>query len=155
MNNKWDLRYGELCRVISLWSKDPSTKVGAVVVRNNKSVAATGFNGFPPGVEDKEEWYNCRDTKLSLVVHAEHNALNFCSHENITGGTIYVYPLQPCLACAERIVKRGITRVVTVTNKEKNEYMNDPDVRERYKFHLVDEMFDKLNIKHEIIVINA
>ena len=36
----------------SKFSKDPSTKVGACILRPDGSVVATGWNGFAPGVED-------------------------------------------------------------------------------------------------------
>jgi len=153
MNNKWDIRFGEMAKLISTWSKDPSTQVGAVVVRPDKSIASMGFNGFPPNVEDKPEWLNDREKKLQLMIHAEHNALNYCEHENITASTIYVYPLLPCVKCAERIVRRGITRVVTVTTEDKYLYMMQEDVQERYKFHETFAMFDNENIKYRTIVL--
>ena len=38
---KWDLRFIELAKLVSTWSKDPSTKVGSVIVRPNKTVASS------------------------------------------------------------------------------------------------------------------
>ncbi len=43
-------------------------------------------------MEDRPEWYADREEKLKRIIHAEHNALNHCEHDNITGSTIYVYP---------------------------------------------------------------
>src|ERR1051326_2813900 len=54
---KWDRRFLELAKHVSSWSKDPSTKVGAVIVDANRRVVATGYNGFPRGVEDTPERY--------------------------------------------------------------------------------------------------
>lgn len=153
MNDHWDYRYGEMARLIASWSKDPSTKVGAVIVRPNKSIASMGFNGFPPNVEDKEEWLNDRDEKLKRMIHAEHNALNYCEHDNITTSTIYVYPLHPCEHCAQRIINRGITKVVTVTNLEKHNYMSQPDVWKRYNFDRTFGLFQFFGVKHETIIL--
>ena len=50
--NKWDKRYLELAKEISTWSKDPSTKVGAIAVSDQGGVIAQGYNGFPRGVVD-------------------------------------------------------------------------------------------------------
>ena len=43
----WDQRFIALADHIGQWSKDPSTQQGAVIVRPDKTIAATGFNGFP------------------------------------------------------------------------------------------------------------
>ena len=37
--DRWDRRYVGLAQHVAGWSKDPSTKVGAVLVRPNNSVA--------------------------------------------------------------------------------------------------------------------
>ena len=41
---KWNVRFLDLARFIAAWSKDPSTKVGAVLVRPDRTIAAVGFN---------------------------------------------------------------------------------------------------------------
>ena len=43
MTSKWDLRFIELARHISGWSKDPSTKVGCVVVGEDREIRSTGW----------------------------------------------------------------------------------------------------------------
>ena len=55
MSGKWDVRFIELAKHISLWSKDPSTKVGCVVVGEDREIRSTGFNGFPRGIDDDDE----------------------------------------------------------------------------------------------------
>ena len=52
--DKWDNRYLRLAKEVSTWSKDPSTKVGAVAVLNG-SVLAQGYNGFPRYILDDPE----------------------------------------------------------------------------------------------------
>ena len=110
-NDKWDGRFLDLAAFIAEWSKDPSTKVGAAVVRPDRTVASVGFNGFPRGVLDHPERYEDRAKKYEMVVHAEMNAL-LSTRESLEGYTIYVAPLPPCAQCAAAIIQRGIRRVV-------------------------------------------
>ena len=71
MPAKWDLRFLELAHHISQWSKDPSTKVGCVVVGSDREIRSTGFNGFPRGIEDSIERLEDREEKYPLICHAE------------------------------------------------------------------------------------
>jgi dCMP deaminase len=113
MLDKWDQRFYDLAAYISDWSKDPSTKVGAVVVDpNTKRIVSTGFNGFPFGVEDTAARLENREVKYEMVVHAETNALIFAG-PHAQGCTLYVTPLPPCARCAVVIIQAGITRVVS------------------------------------------
>src|SRR4051812_43949974 len=91
MNEKWDRRFLQMARLVASWSKDPSTKCGAVIVRPDKTVASVGFNGFPKGTNDDDELYADRETKYSRVVHAEQNALIF-AREPLDGYTMYTWP---------------------------------------------------------------
>ena len=107
---KWDLRYLELATLVGTWSKDPSTKVGAILVRPNNSIAATGFNGFPPGHDDSPELYLDREYKYKHVVHAEMNALTFHG-QPAPGFTLYTsFPC--CPDCVQVAASRGVTRIV-------------------------------------------
>lgn len=108
---KWDRRYVGLAREVASWSKDPSTKVGAVLVRPNNSVASTGFNGFPPGADDSPELYADRGYKYQHIVHAEINALNFLGSP-ATGFTVYTsFPC--CPDCVEALGRAGVRRAVS------------------------------------------
>ena len=112
---KWDLRYLELAKHVSTFSKDPSTKVGAVVVNYTHNCEFLGYNGFPKGVVDSEERYNNRELKYKLVVHAEVNAI-LKAKEYAEGSTLYVYPsfsLPPiCNECAKVAIQAGIRTIV-------------------------------------------
>lgn len=108
--NKWDLRFLSLANEVSTWSKDPSTKVGCVLVREDLTIAGTGYNGFPRYMVDSEELYNDRDTKYARTIHAELNAV-LNSTGDIEGCTAYVtHP--PCTNCALVLIQKGINRVV-------------------------------------------
>ncbi len=117
MMNKWDRRFLLLAKQISTWSKDPSTQVGAVLVRPNKTICSVGFNGFPAGFNDSPKLYNDRELKYKAVKHAEENAILFSS-EPIDGYTMYVYPLAPCSLCAGDMAQKSIGRVVTMLSEK-------------------------------------
>ena len=109
-SQKWDKRFLEMAKHISTWSKDPSTKCGAVITRGKK-IVSIGFNGFPAKCSDDESLYNNRDVKYARVLHAEINAI-LSAKQELLGCTIYVYPLSPCSQCAAAIIQSGITAVV-------------------------------------------
>lgn len=110
-SNKWHLRFLNVASLISSWSKDPSTKVGVVIVKDNK-ILGTGYNGFPIGIEDLPERYNDRPTKYKYVVHAEVNAI-LNSVANIRGADLYLWPAgPPCCECTKVVIQSGIKRVI-------------------------------------------
>lgn len=109
--SKWDLRFLELAKLVSSWSRDPSTQTGAVIVRPDKSVASVGFNGFPQKMNDDPTLYANRDEKYSRIVHCEMNALLFVP-ENTNGYTLYTYPFISCDRCFVHMAQAGITRFV-------------------------------------------
>lgn len=109
---KWHKRFLDLADHVALWSKDPSTRVGSVVVRPDRTIASLGFNGFPRGVDDSPSRYGNREFKYKLICHAEANAI-LASHEPLRGDTIYVSPLHPCTECAKLVIQSGIKTVVT------------------------------------------
>jgi dCMP deaminase len=115
---KWDQRFLDMAAHISSWSKDPSTHVGAVVVRPDRTIASVGYNGFPRMVKDV---YGTREDKLLRTVHAEMNAI-LSARERLDGCTIYVYPLCPCSNCAAAIIQSGITTVVHPLHKPRPEW---------------------------------
>ena len=75
MQEKWDKRFLRVAQEISTWSKDPSKQIGAVAVNSDRRILATGYNGFPKGIEDSPERYIDRTIKYDLVVHAEMNCI--------------------------------------------------------------------------------
>jgi dCMP deaminase len=106
----WDRRFLELAYHIAEWSKDPSSKVGCVVVGADKRDVCFGYNGFPPGITDDERLAD-RDTKYKLVRHAETNALSM-ARGRFKPETLYVtHP--PCMKCTVEIVGERVKRVVS------------------------------------------
>lgn len=104
----WDKRFLDMARLVASWSKDPSTRVGAVIVDPLNRVVSTGFNGFPRGIEDV---YTIREAKLLRTLHAEVNAILFAGRD-ITGCRIYTTHI-PCARCAVQIIQSGITTVLS------------------------------------------
>lgn len=109
----WDRRFLQLAETIAQWSKDPSTKVGAVIVRPNKTIVSLGYNGFPRGVRDTPVLYEDRAKKYPRIVHAEANAI-VSSKTDLTGCTLYTYPLPVCSECMKLVIQSGITRCVSI-----------------------------------------
>lgn len=109
-----DIRFLNLAKEISTWSKDPSTKVGAVVVGDRDQIISQGYNGFPRGFNDSEEIYSNKQLKYKYIIHAEANAIYNALYNGayVEGATIYVHGLPVCSECAKAIVQSGITRVV-------------------------------------------
>lgn len=109
-----DIRFLNLAKEISTWSKDPSTKVGAVVVGDRDQIISQGYNGFPRGFNDSDEIYKNKQLKYKYIIHAEANAIYNALYNGayVEGATIYVHGLPVCSECAKAIVQSGITRVV-------------------------------------------
>lgn len=108
---KWHKRFLTFAEHVAGWSKDPSTKVGCVIVDNLNQVVSLGYNGFPRGVPDRMEWLDDRREKYPRVVHAEANAILQAGH-NARGRTLYCWPLAPCCECAKLAIQAGIALIV-------------------------------------------
>ena len=112
LNINWDLRFISLAQYIATWSKDPSTKVGAVLVGPDHEVISHGFNGFPSTMRDDLELYNNREEKLDRIVHAELNALIYAARRLPEGTILYTIPFMPCHKCCIIMIQAGIRRFV-------------------------------------------
>jgi dCMP deaminase len=112
--DKWNHRYLDLAAQVASWSKDPSSKIGAVAVGGKGQILSQGYNGFPRGVNDSDERYNDRPTKYKLVVHAEMNVIYNATYNGVSldGSTIFVVGLPCCSDCAKGIVQVGIKKIV-------------------------------------------
>lgn len=138
---KWDTRFMNLAYEISTWSKDPSTKIGAVIVKG-KGIVSTGFNGFPKKTSDFVELYKNRETKLLRVLHAEINAILYAKCD-LTGCTLYC-TAPPCCQCTAAIIQSGISKVV---------YMRPTELfEEKWKDHLLAsrQMMDEAGVEYYV-----
>lgn len=109
--NKWDIRFLDMARMVSTWSKDPSTQTGAVIATEDRKGIFIGYNGFPQKMLDLPENYENREQKYSRIVHCEMNAI-LVAGEKAKGSTLYTYPFASCDRCFVHMVQGGITRFV-------------------------------------------
>lgn len=99
-----------MAKHVAKLSKDPSTKVGAVIFDPKRRLVSAGYNGFARGVHDTKERLENRETKYKLVLHAEKNAIMFATAP-LNGCTLVV--THPCCAqCAALVIQAGITHVM-------------------------------------------
>ena len=112
--NKWNVRFFELSEHVSKWSKDKSTKVGAIIVNENDlNPISIGYNGFPKGINDDIEERHDRKLKYEFTVHAEANAIvNAAKNGQKTKNCSIYVNYFPCANCSGLIVNSGITKVV-------------------------------------------
>ncbi len=139
----WDTRWLELAALVSTWSKDRSTKVGAVIVDDRNVLVSIGWNGFPRGLDDDVDDRHERPAKYKWTEHAERNAIYNAAANGfaLRGCTMYL-PWYPCADCGRAIVQSGIARLVC----------NEPDwADDRWAadFAVVREMFAEVNLPVE------
>jgi dCMP deaminase len=119
MRPTWDEYFMEIARVIAKRSPCLRRQVGAVIVKRNNAILATGYNGVPPGVDHCK---TCMRQELGLAsgenqelcraLHAEQNALLFVENRDaLYKATIYV-TYKPCTTCDKMLLASGIRKVV-------------------------------------------
>lgn len=117
---KWDLRYLRLAKHVALWSKDPSTKCGAIIVRDDHTLASLGFNGFHRHMEDKPEWLDNREEKYPRILHSEWNSIQNTKEYDFSKYSVYAWPMPPCNACTASLIQKKLRRCVCLKpNEEK------------------------------------
>lgn len=113
---KWALRFLGLCDHIASWSEDRDFQVGCVIVGPGHEIRATGYNGLPRGVSDKDDarFDRASGEKFYWVEHAERNAIYNAMRYGVqlAGCTLYVNRF-PCADCGRAIIQSGILRIVS------------------------------------------
>lgn len=148
LSNKWDIRYLRLAREISSWSKDPSTKIGAVAIGHKGQVLSQGYNGFARGVrEDLNPRWEIKEYKYKFVVHAEMNAIYNATYNGVSldGSTLYIWGLPCCSECAKGVIQVGIRRVVMPKMDYPNSWSES--------FKLSAQMFREANVDYDFILV--
>lgn len=109
----WKETFIDVAKVISKRSKDPHTKVGAVLVKNN-CIIGTGYNGDPRNFRYEFNWNTSE--KYDYVIHAEMNALaNACYNGcQVKDSEIYL-TLSPCNKCILQLIQFGVKKVYYLT----------------------------------------
>lgn len=141
--HKWDQRYLRVARLVALWSKDPSTKCGAVIVRPDNTLSSVGFNGFARGMDDSPELYADRSIKYPNILHSEWNSIRSSQDPSLKGYTVYSWPIPPCNECTAALMQKKVGRVVA----------EDPTVAPGDVFARWKPMFDDANDMHKQLII--
>ena len=150
--NTWNDYFFDLCEVISRKSKDPSTKVGAVIVNSGNSIISTGYNGFPIGVDDLVESRYERPEKYTWTCHAEENAIAFAARNGIStkGARLYCNRLPCCARCTRLALQAGIMQFSILSDVS-------PDTLERWRIEneiaikMINESGATMDIYHKDI----
>lgn len=138
--SKWDRRFLRIAEEVRLWSKDPGTKVGCVLVQERRMIAS-GYNGFPSTLSDSLDLYEDRDYKLAVTVHAEANAImNAAKNGAKTQSCTAYVTFPPCSQCAASLIQAGVEKVVCP------DPANAPE-RWRASFKLANEMLYQSGVK--------
>ena len=108
----WDIHFLAIAKLCSKKSKDPSTKVGAVIFDSDKRIVSVGYNGFPKNISDDPEKYLNREIKYQMVIHAEINAILFAKRD-LNNCSIATWPFISCSNCTSAIIQAGIKKIVS------------------------------------------
>ena len=123
IQNKWDMRFLQLCGVVGSWSEDQSRQVGAVIVGAAHEVRAIGFNGLPRGVNGSVKERHNRDAgeKYYWFEHAERNAIFNAARSGVSTENCRIYSsLFPCADCARAIIQSGIIQLNSYSAPEQD-----------------------------------
>lgn len=125
----------------NLFSKDPNTKVGALLLApGSLQILSVGYNGFPRGIDETESARWERPVKYFRVSHAELNSIaNASRHGTPLEGAIAVVTMFPCATCAKLLIQAGISCLVT-----RQPDMNCPRWGE--EFHYSMDMFQEAGV---------
>ena len=92
--------------IAETYSKDPSTKVGAMVLGSDGEPLVHAWNGFVRGADDSPHLYANREVKYRHIVHAEMNAIANAARvgAKLKGAVWYVTEC-PCDKCIGPILQ--------------------------------------------------
>lgn len=107
---KWDEYFMQIAEAVAAKSKDPSSKMGCVIVDEHKRVVSLGYNGLVQGSDESKMTLTERPMKYYFAIHSEMNALIF-AHQDLTGCTIY-NRVATCDNCLKYCLQAGIKRFV-------------------------------------------
>ena len=106
----WDEYFMKIAETVALKSKDPSSKMGCVIVDKNKRVVSLGYNGLIQGADESRLTLSERPMKYYFATHSEMNAVLF-AHQDLASCTIY-NRVATCDNCLKYCLQAGITRFV-------------------------------------------
>lgn len=119
----WDEYFLKIAETVALKSKDPSSKMGCVIVDQNKRVVSLGYNGMIQGANESKMTLTERPMKYHFAIHSEMNAIIF-AHQDLTGCTLY-NRVATCDNCLKYCLQAGIKRFVYLELRV-NSHFTDP-----------------------------
>ena len=118
-NDKWHKHFLEMAALAASKSKDPSMKVGAIIVDEFNIVQSMGYNGFPRKITYTDTSRLDRPKKYSFMVHAEINAIIHAGRDKAKNCRMYIScnpmdkgGIYPCVECTKAIIQAGISEIV-------------------------------------------
>ncbi len=148
----WDEYFMLLAMMASFRSKDPSTKVGCVLVDQHNHQISMGYNGTVAGIDESQiPWGNNRSVplenqKYGYVIHSESNAISHASAP-LEGARAYV-TLFPCNECAKLIATHRIKEIIYLSDK----YQDTPEIRmSKHLFDLSGIQYRQLTISGNLV----
>ena len=122
----WDELFIRQADLIAQKSKDPSTQVGCVIVGEGNVVLSMGFNGFPRGIAEQDDYDPFkpsnkiaqrweRPEKYLWVEHAERNSVYNAARHGIKleGARAYLnWEPRPCADCTRALIQAGIREII-------------------------------------------
>ena len=107
---EWDEYFIKIAETVALKSKDPSSKMGCVIVDSKKRVVSLGYNGMLQGADESKMTLSERPMKYYFAIHSEMNAILF-AHQDLAGCTLY-NRVATCENCLKYCLQAGIKRFV-------------------------------------------
>lgn len=107
---EWDEYFMKIAETVATKSKDPSSKLGCVIVDANKRVVSLGYNGMLQGADESKMTLSERPMKYYFAIHSEMNALIF-ARRDLTDCTVY-NRVATCENCLKHCIQAGIKRFV-------------------------------------------
>lgn len=118
----WVDYFLDLAKTCASRSNCLRANVGAVIVGEDKTIKATGYNGTPCKVESCAERGECFRVKNNIPsgtryetcrsIHAEQNAIIQAGQDRCKGSTMYIWGHDfICILCQRFIVQSGIKEV--------------------------------------------
>ena len=107
---EWDEYFMRIAEAAATKSKDPSSKMGCVIVDQDKRVVSLGYNGMVQASDESKMTLSERPMKYYFAIHSEMNALIFAKRDLI-GCTVY-NRVATCENCLKYCLQAGIKRFV-------------------------------------------
>ena len=124
----WDDYFISITEVVAQRSNCLSRKVGSIIVKGERRIISTGYNGTPAGVTncneggcqrclnklvDPKNYSSAVNLGECLCSHAEENAITQAARYGVSLDLCSIYgPTIPCTFCTKLIINSGITNVI-------------------------------------------